>query len=266
MKVKTYYQATSLQDAYDVLVSDSKNAIIGGGLWMKKSNSKVNCLIDLSNVGLDKIEEDGEYIKVGSMVTQRQFEQSELIKSIAQGVLNDAVSQIMSATFRNMATIGGSLVGRYPFSDLITPLLLIKTVLVFFPHREVKLQEYLEEKTRQPEVLSHILIKRCAPKSYFKKVKMTALDFPILNIGVSKCSHKDKYKIVVGSRPAVACKAKEAMEFLNAIENPTCEDFAKAGEIAVESMKFLTNMDATEEYRKILAKTYIKRGLMEVSK
>ena len=36
MKVNEYYRASSLEDAYQKLQASPKNAIVAGGLWMKK--------------------------------------------------------------------------------------------------------------------------------------------------------------------------------------------------------------------------------------
>ena len=37
LRANNYYKATSLDDAYQKLKDNPKNAIIAGGLWMKKT-------------------------------------------------------------------------------------------------------------------------------------------------------------------------------------------------------------------------------------
>ena len=41
MRAKNFYRATSLDDAYRKLSENPKNAIIAGGLWMKKLGSEL---------------------------------------------------------------------------------------------------------------------------------------------------------------------------------------------------------------------------------
>ena len=221
MKVNEYYRASSLEDAYQKLQASPKNAIVAGGLWMKKMGQSYDSLIDLSKLGLDKISETKDEVIVGSMVSQRDFEDSKIVSFLFAGAPAFAVREVMGVNFRNLATIGGSIMGRYPFSDVITGLL---------------------------------------PYDVVKKVKTTALDFPIVNIAVAKVNKE--YRVVVGARPMVAARSYKAMEYLN----NGGKDFAKAAELAVEELSFMDNKDASKEYRVDLAKVYVRRGLEEVSK
>ena len=82
MKVNEYYRASSLEDAYQKLQEGPKNAILAGGLWIKKMGQSYNALIDLSTLGLNQISETKDEVIVGSMVTQRDFETSIHIRNL----------------------------------------------------------------------------------------------------------------------------------------------------------------------------------------
>ena len=260
MKVSEYYRASSLEDAYQKLQESPKNAIISGGLWMKKMGQSYDTLIDLSKLGLDKITETNEEVVVGSMVTQHDFESSKVVSFLFAGAPAFAVREVMGVNFRNIATIGGSIMGRYPFSDVITGLLPYDVELEFYPAQKMSLEEYLNYKGKLNAILVALHIKKGEGKGFFKKVKTTALDFPIVNIAVSKVN--GEYRVVVGARPMVASRSYKAMEYLN----NGGKDFAKAAELAVEELSFMDNKDASKEYRLDLAKVYVRRGLEEVSK
>ena len=73
MKAKTFQRVSSLEEAYKLMKESPRNKIVAGGLWLKKGNADVDTLIDLSLLGLDKIEDKKEYVEVGAMVTQREF-------------------------------------------------------------------------------------------------------------------------------------------------------------------------------------------------
>ncbi len=260
MKVNEYYRASSLEDAYQKLQASPKNAILAGGLWMKKMGQSYDSLIDLSKLGLDKISETKDEVVVGSMVTQRDFEDSKIVSFLFAGAPAFAVREVMGVNFRNLATIGGSIMGRYPFSDVITGLLPYDVELEFYPAQKMNLEEYLNYKGKLNAILVAIHIKKGEGKGYFKKVKTTALDFPIVNIAVAKVNKE--YRVVVGARPMVAARSYKAMEYLN----NGGKDFAHAAELAVEELSFMDNKDASKEYRVDLAKVYVRRGLEEVNK
>ena len=257
MHFNNYYQPKSLEDAYRKLKENEKNALIAGGLWMKKMDGSYDTLIDLSSLGLDKISEDKDYVRVGAMVSLRDFEVSPLVKSLNDGVASFAISEVMGPAFRNQATIGGSIFGRYPFSDVVTGLLTLDVKLKLYPEREMSLEDYLNLRGRPDFIIIEILIKKEKCKSFYKKVKATALDFPLLNIAVS--NRNGELYIAVGSRPMVAALAHKAMEAHKAGKSPE-----EVGEIAAQELSFASSNNISKEYRLDLCKVYVARGIKEV--
>jgi CO/xanthine dehydrogenase FAD-binding subunit len=171
----------------------------------------------------------------------------------------DAAKAIMGPAFRDIATIGGSVYGKYGFSDIVTALLGYKVDLVFYPEAVVGLLDYVKKPGFYDGILTHVRIYKEDLKAFFKKVEITALDYPIINVAVTKGK---EYRVVVGSRPLVACRCEKADAYLN----EGGEDFAKGAEIAVEELKFGDSIATKSEYRKQLALTYVRRGLEEVNK
>ena len=255
MKAKSFQRASSLEEAYKLVKESPRNKIVAGGLWLKKGGAEVDTLIDLSLLGLDKIEDKKDYVEVGAMVTQREFELSKLVPEMAR----EAVKSIMGPGFRNVATVGGSVYGKYGFSDVVTGLLGYKVDLVFYPEAVISLLDYVKKPGFYNGILTHVRIYKEDLKAFFKKVEITALDYPILNVAVTKGK---EYRVVVGSRPLVALRCEEAEVYLNG----GGKDFVKAAEIAVEELNFGDSIATKGGYRKQLALTYVRRGLEEVSK
>ena len=255
MKAKSFQRVSSLEEAYKLLKESPRNKIVAGGLWLKKGNAEADALIDLSLLGLDKIEDKKDYVEVGAMVTQRQFEQSNLVPEMAK----EAVKSIMGPAFRNVATIGGSVFGKFGFSDVVAGVLGYKVDLVFYPDATISLLEYVNKPGFFDGILTHIRIYKENLKAFFKKVGITALDYPILNVAVTKGK---EYRVVVGSRPLVANRCLKAEAYLN----DGGKDFEKAAQIAVDELKFGDSIATNGDYRKQLALTYIRRGLEEVNK
>ena len=256
LRANNYYKAPSVEEAYQMLQANPKNAIIAGGLWIKKTGLSYDTLIDLSECGLDKITEDKENIYVGAMVTLREFETNPAINKLFSGATAFAVREIMGPAFRNMATIGGSIFGRFPFSDVIAGLLPLDVKVRLYPEQEMTLEELVNFKGKLNGIIKEIVIKKEEGKGYFKKVKTTALDFPMLNISIVKRNGKNY--IAVGSRPATAALAYKAMEEADK------GDFVKAGEVAANELMYLDSSNISKEYRQDLVKVYVRRGLEEV--
>ena len=74
--------------------------------------------------------------------------QTKAIKNLGQGFISESLSNILGIGFRNVATIGGTIAGRYAFSDVITALLTLDVKLIFFPKKEMSLENFqtLKEK------------------------------------------------------------------------------------------------------------------------
>ena len=258
LRATDYYRATSLEDAYKKLNENPKNAIVAGGLWMKKTGLHYATLIDLADLKLDRIVEDNDGIHVGAMVTLRDFENSSIIKSLFSGATAFAVREVMGPAFRNSATIGGSVFGRYPFSDVIAGLLPLDVKVKLYPKKEMTLMEFLSLKGKIDGILEEIVIKKEEGKGYFKKVKATALDFPMVNISIVRRNGKNY--IAVGSRPMVAALAEKAM--LAADKG----NFEEAASLAAEELQYLDSNNISKEYRQDLVRVYVRRGLEEVNK
>lgn len=255
MKAKSFKRASSLEEAYKLVKESPRSKIVAGGLWLKKGNAEADTLIDLSLLGLDQIVDKKDYVEVGAMVSQRQLEKSLLIPE----VIRNATKQIMGPAFREIATVGGSIYGKFGFSDLVTVLLAHKVDLVFYPEAVISLDDYVSKPGFYDGILINIRIYKEKVNAFFKKVAITALDYPILNVAVTKGK---EYKVVVGSRPLVASVCVEASRYLN----EGGKDFVKAAEMAVEETKFGDSISTKSEYRKQLALTYVRRALEEVSK
>jgi len=255
VKINNYYSVKSLEEAYKLLNDNKQNAIVAGGAWMRLSSKVIETAIDLSGLGLDQIVETKNTFEIGSMTTLRQVETQEGLRKHYNGVLSNALSHIMGVPIRNVATLGGSIIGKYSFSDVLTPLVIMNVDLVFYKKGKISLEDFLVSKDRSKDILVKIIIQKDEAKAYFKKMQKTGLDFAVVNVAVSK--QADKFKIAVGARPT--------MVYINAVDVITEDIITETAEIAGKELKFGTNSKASEEYRRNIAIAYIKRGLREVT-
>ncbi len=68
LEIKEYVKAESLEQAFE-LNQKRTNQIIGGMLWMKMGDHRIQTAIDLSGLGLDTIEEDETQFSIGCMTS-----------------------------------------------------------------------------------------------------------------------------------------------------------------------------------------------------
>lgn len=260
MKIREYLKPTTLEEAYNVL-KDKNATVIGGGAYLRLGAKNVDTMLDLSNLGLDLIDDKENRIEIGAMVTLRQVEQSEVLQRNFSGAASKAIGAIMGVQTRNIATVGGSVAGRYAFSDVITPLLALDTYVQLYKGGEMSIKEFLDKKGKIGDIITKIIIMKDDRKASFQSVRNTSTDFSILNTAASNVG--GDFKISVGARPGVAQLAEKAMEFLKTSEINE-EAAIKAGEIAAEELKFGNDIRGSLEYRTELCKTLVKRAILEV--
>ena len=141
LTIKNYIRVGSLQEAYD-LNQSKQNKIIGGMLWLKMADKNVNTVIGLSGLGLDTITETETEFSIGAMVTLRQLELHEGLNTYSQNAIRQAVCDIVGVQFRNMATVGGSIFGRFGFSDVLTMFLTLDCDVELFQGGIVSLEQF----------------------------------------------------------------------------------------------------------------------------
>ena len=89
-------------------------------LWLKMQNRTVQTVIDLSDLGLSGIEETEEEYRIGAMTSLRELELHKGLDAMTGGAVRESLRHIVGVQFRNLATVGGSIFGRFGFSDVLT--------------------------------------------------------------------------------------------------------------------------------------------------
>ena len=117
LTIKEFRKVSSIEEAYE-LNQKKTNRIIGGMLWLKMQTGNVNIAIDLSGLNLDTIKETDTEFKIGAMTTLRDLELHAGLNQYTNNSMKEAMRHIVGVQFRNLATVGGSIYGRYGFSDV----------------------------------------------------------------------------------------------------------------------------------------------------
>ena len=156
--IQNYVRAKSLEEAYE-LNQKKGNCILGGMLWTKMQNRMIQTAIDLCDLGLNEIEETEEEFSIGAMVSLRQLETDAGLNAYTQGAVRDAVKDIVGVQFRNLATVGGSIWGRFGFSDVLTVFLAMDTEVELFQGGRIPLKDFAEKK-QDRDILVRLIVKK----------------------------------------------------------------------------------------------------------
>ena len=151
-----YVRPATLQEALE-LNRKRSSTILGGGCWLRLGRKRIGTLIDLSGLGLDQIEEQGGWVRIGAMVSLRQLETSALLKERFGSLFADMTGHIVGVQFRNLATVGGSIFGRFGFSDVLTLFLALDTEVELVHAGRMPLAEFACSK-RDRDVLVRLIV------------------------------------------------------------------------------------------------------------
>lgn len=258
LTIQQYVRVKSLEEAYE-LNQKRSNRIVGGMLWMKMKNGRIGTAIDLCDLGLDTIVETDAQFTLGAMVSLRQMEQHEGLNKYTNNAIANAVKDIVGVQFRNMATVGGSIWGRFGFSDVLSVLLAMDSYVELYKGGIVPLAEFASMK-KDNDILVNIIIKKTPGAFVYKTMRNQRTDFPVLTCAVSKM--EDGYRTVIGARPGKAVLFLDAEGILaNGITEDSADAWADyvAGHVETDS-----NLRASAAYRTHLAKVLTKRSFMEL--
>ncbi|HKL47331.1 MAG TPA: FAD binding domain-containing protein [Candidatus Izemoplasmatales bacterium] len=261
MNVNTYVVAKTNDEAYQRLKENRKNKILGGGAWLKISVKDVGQLISLEALNLDYIREKDTHIEIGAMTTLRDIEMSPLVSELDSGILSEAISNIMGVAIRNLATIGGSVMGKFAFSDILPVLLVMDVKLNFHHGGDVDVETFLSNRSYQNDLLISLKINKHKRPGFFHNIARTHLDFSMINLAIIK---GENMFLSVGSRPGLAKICHQTMLFLdkqNSIDDAVIES---AASILLSEAELGHNLRASKDYRETLLKTYFKRGMKKV--
>lgn len=88
-RAEDYVKVDSLSEAYE-LCQKRSSLVVGGMVWLKMTSVTKRTIVDLSGLGLDKIEETKEEFRIGAMCTLRQLETDQGLNQYFGGILRNA--------------------------------------------------------------------------------------------------------------------------------------------------------------------------------
>lgn len=239
---------SSLEEAH-ALAKSRASVVLGGATFLRLGHRRVQKAIDLSGLGLDAIEEDESVLSLGAYVTYGDLSRHPLTRAYAGGALVGATDHIIGVQFQNLVTIGGSVWGRYGFSDILPLLLALDAKVCLYPDGECSIEDFLCSPPTRGTILTHVLLPKNPPKVITRHFRRSTSEFPYAVIAYAK----ETNRLAIGARPQRAILAPKTAMVLR--ESP--EDLAAIEAALDEEVTFGSNARAGGEYRKLLCRNLL---------
>ena len=192
------------------------------------------------------------------MVSLRALETHAGLNALTCGAMKEALTHIVGVQFRNCATIGGSLYGRFGFSDVLTLFSVLNARVVLHHAGELTIAQLADLPRGTRDLLTHVILPKTPMQVSYLSMRNSAVDFPILACAVSLTS--GEVLCALGARPEKALVLTDAQGILkDGIGEQTASAF---GSWAAEQVPFGSNLRGSAEYRKKLCAVLVRRALL----
>jgi len=242
--IQKYVRAQSLEEAWQ-LNQNMRSRILGGMLWLRLGKGSVNTAIDLCDLGLNAIEETEEAFSIGAMATLRDLETHEGLNTYSRNAVANAVKNIVGVQFRNMATVGGSIWGRFGFSDVLTVFLAMDSYVELYKGGVIPLEQFAGMK-KDNDILVRLIVKKTPCKVVYTSMRNQSTDFPVIACAVAHMN--GEFRASIGARPARAML----------IRNDKAEGFAA---FVAENAPTASNLRGSAAYRTHLIRVLVERSM-----
>lgn len=168
MTLNQVYNVDNINEVIEILGNFGKDAkIIAGGtdivIALKNEKISPKVLIDITKIkDLKDIEDEGEYITLGSGVTFAEVVENPLFQGNLQGLYR-ACRMVGSPQIRHKGTIGGNIANGSAAADSIPPLIALGSMVKLVSiegEREILLEDYYDDQARDNEIITSIRFKK----------------------------------------------------------------------------------------------------------
>lgn len=263
-----YLRADSLDEALAALAEHGEDAkALAGGHsllpLMKLRLATPALLVDIGRLSdLSYVRAEGDRIRIGALTRHRDLETSEVLARHVP-ILAHAAGQVGDPQVRHRGTIGGSLAHGDPASDLPAVCLALGatfTVASCSGTREVAAADFfhgfLETALGPGDLLTEINVPDVAGAGWsFQKFNRRAQDWAIVGVAAVHNGTTGVGMINMGQTPLRAEAVEAALASGASVE--------EAASHAADDLDPPTDLNASAEYRRHLARVLVRRALEE---
>ncbi|MCJ7426289.1 MAG: xanthine dehydrogenase family protein subunit M [Dehalococcoidales bacterium] len=267
---KTLKEALALLDKYQ----DDCKVICGGQsllVLMRQGLVAPPYMIDIKGIAeLSYIKDDKDGLKIGATTTHRAIEKSPVVKK-KYPVLAKMETRLASIQTRNWGTIGGNVCHGDPAGDPLPVLIALGATLTMTGSKGKRSMpaenfclDYFETALEPGELLTEIALPVVPPNTGTAYTKFNVIESDLATVGVAVSvtlgagdSCQD-IRIALGASAPTPIRPKKAEAILKG-KKITDALLAQAGETASTEADPISDIYASEEYRRELIKVLVPR-------
>ena len=237
------------------------------GLYQPKALVNIKKIPELKGIRFDQT----EGLVIGALATHRDLEQSPLVKEKFP-VLCEAEREVANIRVRNMGTVGGNLASGEPLTDLPQIFIALDGKLTIIgsagervlPVEELFLDFYTTS-LAEDEIIAQVILPPLPARSgieYIRFSSSSVVDKPSVGVAVRLTTDQESVqaaRIVLGCVGPTPVRARRAEAVMTG-QKPTVELIAKAGLIASEECSPIGDLRGSEEYKRAIVGTLVKRA------
>ena len=176
-----YHRPQNLAEAMGLL-KETAVYPLGGGTKLLAGDVQ-GAVVDLQDLNLATVQWGDGVLRVGAMVTLTDLTAALADAPItgAAALLADAIHRAGANTYRNSATIGGSIASRLPDSELLAALLVLEAMVVIGDQTQVALADYLADE-EMAGLITAVSIPWTDGTGKADRVARTPADYPIVSV------------------------------------------------------------------------------------
>lgn len=176
-----YYRPENLDDALRLLAQPDTLPLAGGTKLL--AGDVESAVVDLQAVGLNQIDWADGVVRVGATATLTNLAAALAEKEAGPAdLLQSAIHRAGPNTYRNAATLGGTIASRLPDSELLAALLVLDAAIHLANGEEMSLADYLAVGERPSTLITAVTIPWTAGQGRSGRVARTPADYPIVSV------------------------------------------------------------------------------------
>jgi len=287
LNLKEYHRPKDLTEAVALLQrKQPRTVVLSGGTWLVgEAPRDVEAVVDIADLGLNRILVEGNLVRIGAAVTHQQLVESEQLRTSALRVISETAQAMSGLNIRNRATIGGAIVTADAASPLVTALLACDAEVVIAGAKDKTKQAddpsdfwkvlplagflaYRRQILDEGTLITEVRMPLPSPdtRSHYARVARTPRDYPIV-CAVAAFAMKDgiagHVRIAIGGVAATPIRLSR-LEF--GLEKKRLADWLDREMVA--QMALLDppgDWLGSAEYRKEMARVLVRRAILAVA-
>jgi CO/xanthine dehydrogenase FAD-binding subunit len=273
--LQTYHRPNDLQSAVDLIQAGAPQVrlMAAGTDLVLHGTHEITGLVDLSGLDLSYIEGRDNGIAIGAMTTLTDLMEHPVLNDYLGGIVPAVLRHVGSPLLRNLATIGGNLVRRQPWSDVVPLFLALGATVRHFDgteHEETLAELYGKPGHTPEDILIEVVLPVPKPTAAaaFEKFTRSVVDIAVLNCVVFVRSEHERCveaRVYVGGTPRSAAAVPAVVEKLQG-RSLDDEVISEAAQIAAAEVPTGNDRRTTAAYRTHLVEVGLGRCLRRIAK